>query len=197
MQRTQTKRITLAVLCAFPAAAQAEEAPSAQAGVPLRPERALAAAPPAEEPIPVFIEADRLRGQTDKDAEAEGSVQLRRSGQSIFSDRLRFESPQQEVEASGNVRLEQNGDVLQGDYLRFNLGTERGFMDQPVFKLTPKPSRPRPENRPTTGIAPGARTLSPAKPGELESRGSADRMLFLGPDLYRMEQASYTTCEPG
>jgi LPS-assembly protein len=198
MHRTQTKRITLAVLCALPLAAQAEEVPSAQDGLKLKPERSLLSPPQSrDDTAPVFIEADRLRGHSEKETEAEGNVQLRRSGQFIFSDRLRFESAEQELEASGNVRLEQQGDVLQGEYLRFNLGTERGFMDKPVFKLTPIPPTPAPAVRPSPGSVAGIGPLSAPRPGELESRGDADRMRFLGPDLYRMEQASYTTCGPG
>ncbi|MGZ5142139.1 MAG: LPS-assembly protein LptD [Burkholderiales bacterium] len=198
MHRTQTKRITLAVLCALPLVSQAEEGASTQEGIKLKPERSLLSLPPErDESVPVFIEADRLRGHSEKETEAEGNVQLRRSGQSVFADRLRFESPQQELEASGNVRLEQQGDVLRGEYLRFNLGTERGFMDKPVFKLTPIPSNPAPAVPARPGSVAGLGPLSPPRPGELESRGDADRMRFLGPDLYRLEQASYTTCGPG
>ena len=116
-------------------------------------------------------------------------MQLRRLGQFVFADRLRFETPLQELEASGNVRLEQQGDVLQGDYLRFNLGTERGFMDKPAFKLTPLPRKPAPSAPPSPG---------PAWVGELRSapralaswphaqRRAAD---LPGTDRYRMEPA--------
>jgi LPS-assembly protein len=199
MPRTPRKRVTLAVLCALPLTTQAEEGPAPQDGMPLKAERSLTSVPAARaEPGPVFIEADQLQGHTEQEAIAEGNVQLRRSGQLILSDRLRYEAPQQQLEASGNVRLEQQGDVLQGDYLRFNLGTERGFMDKPVFKFTPIPRKPPPLVPSQPGLsASRAATPSTPRPGDLEARGSAERVLFLGPDLYRMEQASYTTCGPG
>ena len=120
MQRTPKKRITLAVLCALPFASQAQEGATPE-GIELKPERSLLSLPAGrDESVPVFIEADRMRGYTEEEAEGEGNVQLRRSGQSVFADRLRFETQKQEVEATGNVRLEQRGDTLEGDYLRFN-----------------------------------------------------------------------------
>ena len=203
MHRTPRKRISLAVLCALPLAAQAEEAIKPEAGIQLKPARSLLSLPGArEESVPVFIEADKLQGHADKEAEAEGNVQLRRQGQSVFADRLRFDASTQQLDASGNVRLEHQGDLLQGDLLRFNLGTERGFMDKPVFKFTPipraspgAPGAPAPLPEPVTDLS----TLPPPtrRPAPLESRGSAERLIFQGPDLYRIEQASYTTCGPG
>src|SRR5688572_29026987 len=140
MHRIRRKHITLAVLCALPLAAKAEDAAKPGEGIQLKPSRSLLSLPAArEEPVPVFIEADRLEGETEKEARAEGNVELRRLGQSVYADRLRFDTPRQELEASGNVRLEYEGSVLQGERLRFNLRTERGFMDQPVFKFTPIP----------------------------------------------------------
>ena len=184
------------MLWALPLVSQAQE------GIKLKPQRSLLSIPAArEEPTPVFIEADRLEGHTEKEAQAEGNVQLRRQGQSVYADRLHFDSPRQEVDASGNVRLEYQGDVLEGERLRYNLGTARGFMDKPVFSFTPVPRA-----RATVPGAPGAPPIGVTRPGAiptrpsqepLGSRGSAERVLFEGPDQYRMEQASYTTCGPG
>src|SRR5687768_6013049 len=92
MHRIPIKRITLAVLCAAPMAASAQE------GITLKPQRSLLSLPAArEEPVPVFIEADRLEGHTEKEAQAEGNVQLRRAGQSVFADKLRYDSELQQL----------------------------------------------------------------------------------------------------
>src|SRR5829696_8696525 len=126
MQRTPIKRITFAVLCATPIASFA-----AEDGISLKPQRSLLSLPAArEEPIPVFIEADRLEGTTEKEAKAEGNVQLRRSGQAVFADRLYYDAEREELDATGNVRLEYQRDVLEGDRIKLNLGTERGFIDK-------------------------------------------------------------------
>jgi LPS-assembly protein len=208
MHRTPIKRIALAVLCALPIAAAADE------GITLKPQRSLLSLPPAgEEPTPVFIEADKIEGTTEKEARAEGNVQLRRHGQLILADKLHYEAVKQELDASGNVRLEHNNDVLEGEQLRFNLATERGFMEKPTFRFTPvprtdesdtsRPGKPR-RGQPSIPAGPGPATVTvtspvPTRPGNapLDSRGSAERVIFEGPDFYRIQQASYTTCGPG
>lgn len=191
MQRTLIRRITLTVLCAAPLAAAAEE------GIQLKAQRSLITLPAArDEPAPVFVEADRLRGHSEKETEAEGNVRLRRLGQSVSADWMRYEASQQQLDAKGNVRVEFGGDVIEGAELKFNLGTERGFMEKPVFRLTPIPRDYVPPGV-TPVVAPG--TIPSSSPGapRLPGRGSAERLLFRGPDLYRAEQASYTTCGPG
>jgi LPS-assembly protein len=104
---------------------------------------------------------------------------------------MRYELPSEQLDAKGNVRLERGGEIIEGTELRFNLGTERGFLDKPTFRLTPVP----PDYAPPGTTAPAAPVTS-ASSG-LQGRGSADRLIFQGPDLYRAEQASYTTCGPG
>ncbi|MDB5865258.1 MAG: organic solvent tolerance protein [Betaproteobacteria bacterium] len=195
MHRIPKKRITFAVLCAMPMLATA-----AEDGIILKPQRSLLSLPAArEEPIPVFIEADTLEGQTDKEARAEGNVQLRRAGQSVFADRLTYDAQRQEADVSGNVRFEYQRDVLEGEHLRFNMGTERGFMEKPTFRFTPVPREPRGPAMPGSPALTTAPPLSSARPPEapIESRGSAERVIFDGPDLYKLEKASYTTCGPG
>jgi LPS-assembly protein len=195
MQRTPIRRITFAVLCATPIATFA-----ADEGIILKPQRSLLSLPAArDESTPVFIEADRLEGTTEKEAKAEGSVRLRRSGHAVFADRLHYDVEREEVDASGNVRLEHQRDFLEGDRMKLNLGTERGFIDKPTFMFTPIPQTP---GGPAVPGAP-ALTSTPRsqfdkrKAEPLESRGSAERLVFEGPDRYRLEQTSYTTCGPG
>jgi LPS-assembly protein len=196
MQRTPIKRITFAVLCAAPIATLA-----AEQGIALKPQRSLITLPAArEEPVPVFIEADRIEGTTEKEATAEGNVRLRRTGQAVFADRLYYDAEREEVDATGSVRLEYSRDILEGDRMKLNLGTERGFIDKPNFTFTPMPRTP------TAPAKPGSPALTGPLPSQfdnrrraepLEARGDADRLIFQGPDRYRMEQASYTTCGPG
>src|SRR4051812_20018778 len=101
MQRTPIKHTALVALCALPIAAAAEE------GIALKPQLSLLSLPAsAEEPVPVFIEADRLEGRNEQEAHAEGNVQLRRLGQAVFADRLHYDTTLQQLDASGNVRFE-------------------------------------------------------------------------------------------
>ncbi|HET7597560.1 MAG TPA: LptA/OstA family protein, partial [Burkholderiales bacterium] len=165
--------------CAIPLAATAQE------GLQLKPQHALGLAPPADpSQLPVFLEADRLRGHSEKEIEAEGNAKLRRGGQSVFADWMRYDPPVDEVRAKGNVRLEQGGDTVYGERLQYNLQTERGYIEKPRYILTPEPRQPA--TGPTT------------KPrfGDADARGRAERFLFQGPKRYQAEAAEYTTCEP-
>ena len=190
MQTTRTIGVTFIVLCAAPLAASAAD------GIRLKPQGALSAQQPAlQQPAPIFLEADRLQGHSENEIEAEGKVRLRRMDETFSADWMRYEAPTEQLDAKGNVRAERGRDVIEGDRLRFNLGTERGFMDRPKFRLSPIPP---------DYVPPGAAEVAPAdsfatqpsRPVGLQGRGTADRLLFQGPDLYRLEQASYTTCGP-
>ena len=179
MHRLPIARITLAVLCALPVVAEAQE------GLKLKAQPTLTLKPPSDAEIaPVFLEADHLRGHEDKETEAEGRVRLRRADQAVFADWLRYDKRENEVTAVGNVRIEQRGDTIEGERLRYNLETERGFMEKPHYMFTPVPRTPAP---------------AAAKPRftRADARGRAERLLFEGAGQYRVQQAEYTTCEPG
>jgi hypothetical protein len=66
MHKLKLQSISLAVLCALPAAAGAQE------GLKLKSQPTLQLLPPpaADEKLPVFLEADILRGHADKETEA-------------------------------------------------------------------------------------------------------------------------------
>ena len=176
MHKLEIKRISIAVLCALPIAAGADQ------GLKLRSQPTLILIPPTlQEEVPMFLEADKLRGHDDKETEAEGNVRLRKRGQAVFADWLRYDKPEDEVTARGNVRIEQGADVMEGSLLRFNLETERGFMDKSRYTLHKYPN--------LTG------QKQPFQ--ETDARGTAERILFEGPKQYRAQRAEYTTCGPG
>jgi LPS-assembly protein len=191
MQRTRRNRITFIVLCVVPLAASAGE------GLQLKPQRSLLSPKPAEDKgPPIYLDADKVKGQSDQEIEAEGNVRLRRLDETFSADWMRYQPPSEQLDAEGRVRAERGSDVMEGDRLRFNLGTERGFMDKPKFRLSPVPANP---------VAAGEAELEPAdsfantqapRPLGLQGRGNADRVIFQGPDRYRMEEGSYTTCGP-
>ncbi|HEX6005833.1 MAG TPA: LPS-assembly protein LptD [Burkholderiales bacterium] len=180
MHKRPIIRISLAVSCAFPLAATAQE------GLQLKPQHALGLAAPADpSALPVFLEADRLRGHSEKEIEAEGNVKLRRGGQSVFADWMRYDPPADEVRARGNVQLQQGGDIVYGERLQYNLETERGHIEKPRYILTPEPRQ-----------AVAGPATKPRFAGA-DARGRAERFLFQGPKHYQAEAAEYTTCEPG
>jgi LPS-assembly protein len=175
MHKLRLTRLSLAVLCALPLAA------GAQQGLKLKTQPTLTLLPPAlEERLPIFLEADRLQGHQDRETEAEGDARLRRRGQAIHAERLRYDKQNDEVSAEGNVRIEQGPDVVEGTRLRYHLETDRGFMDEPRYTLYRSPD-PGGERQPLR---------------EAEARGRAERLLFEGPRQYRAQRGEYTTCGP-
>ncbi len=179
MHKYLIKRICLAVLCTLPLAAAAQE------GLKLKPQPSLILIPPSNtDVVPLFIDADNIRGHNDKETEAEGDVRLRKRGKAMFADWLRYDKQTDEITATGNVRLDQRGDVTEGDRLQYNIETERGSMEKTRYMLTPA----SPIASPETGIPSFAK---------VDARGTAERLLFEGPGQYRAKQAEYTTCAPG
>lgn len=170
------KRASLAILCALPLAA------SAQSDLHLKTDRTLDVAPPPPgDSVPMFLEADRLQGHSERETEAEGRVRLRRRGQAVDADWLRYDKPTSDISARGNVRIRQGADVVDGNELQFNLETERGFIDDTRYRLR--------KDRNLTG--------QELPFGPTDARGTADRILFEGPDRYRARKGTYTTCGPG
>lgn len=176
MQKLEISRISLAVFCALPIAA------GAQQGLQLRLQPTLTLAPNlTREEVPLFLDADRLQGHAERETEAEGSVRLRTQGQAVQADWLRYDKPSDEVTAEGNVRLERGADVVEGVRLKYNLETEHGFMDKPSYTIHKSPAPV------------GQRT--PFR--DTDARGTAENILFEGADRYRAQRAEYTACAPG
>ena len=123
-----------------------------------------------KDPLPLFVDADKVQGHQDKELEAEGAVRLRRRGQAVYADWLRYDKPENEVNARGNVRFEQRGDVLEGASLRLNLETERGAIEKPRYQVQVNATR---------------------------GRGDGERIILEGQDKYRVLGGSYTSCEVG
>lgn len=168
-------------MCALPLLASADE------GLKLKQQPGLLLIPPDnDDVVPLFIEADRIQGTQDKEIEAFGNARLRKRGQAFYADWMRHDSSTEVIDAKGNVHIEQDREVMDGDTLRYELATDRGYMDRPRYMLSGTPPR-----------SPGATGGNTLRSGQTDARGTAERLLFEGPRQYRVESASYTTCEPG
>ncbi len=126
--------------------------------------------------LPTSLSARRIDGVADKETIAEGDVLLRRGNRSIAADWLRFSSESEEVEAKGNVRLEQEGAVITGPGLRLRTAESIGSIESPAYTITSK---------------------SRADGQTISARGEASRMDIEGEGLYRLIDATFTTCVPG
>ncbi len=179
MPLSRKTRIAIAVLCALPLLAEAEQ------GLNLKRQLFLLPLPPdIAEPVPMFIDADRIQGTQDRETEASGNARLRMRGHAFHADRLRHYKTTNLLTAEGNVRIEQGSDTIDGDTLYYELATDRGHMNKPRYMLMSTP----PSGPPGSAVA---------RFGQADARGTAERMLFEGKGQYRVEDASYTTCKPG
>lgn len=165
MQTFRLRPLFLSLFCIFTGHAIADEQPPPD----LKLDKALKPAPTGvKETTPVFIRAQRLQGHQDQEIEAVGEAEMRKRGQAVFADWLRYFPGSDEVYAEGSVRLEQRGDLLEGPLLQLKLDEERGHMDKPGYHLF-----------------------------DNDARGNADLLLFEGKNKYRLHAASYTTCPEG
>lgn len=112
----------------------------------------------------LFLRADRLEG-TKARVEASGRVELRSRRETVLADFLSYDFDTQEIRGRGNVLLRQGNDFVSGPELTFKRDTETGTFESPRFQV-----------------------------GEIGARGDADKVTFLGPDLYEILTGRVTTC---
>lgn len=188
--------VALALMCALPWIA------SAQQGIALRMQTTITPLPDSKSdvPAPLYMEGERLQGTTERETEASGNARARSRGQAFAADWMRFDQRTNELTAIGNVHLEQGAYVVDGVRLRYDLDTERGVMEDARYAVNPRATGNLPIAAPAPLTAPvvtpfGAPAGRP--PRQVSGRGAAQRVLFEGPGLFRAQQASFTTCEPG
>src|SRR5688572_14532658 len=112
----------------------------------------------------LFLRADRVQG-TKTRVEAEGDVELRSRRETVLADFLSYDFDTQEIRGRGNVLLRQGNDFVTGPELTFKRDSETGVFESPRFRV-----------------------------GEVGARGDADRITFLGSELYQVLRGRVTTC---
>jgi LPS-assembly protein len=121
-----------------------------------------------DQPLPSFVAAEHIEGVQEQYLEARGDAELRRYGQSVQAERLRYEAESQEVVAEGKVRLLQGETLVEGTRAQLNLETRQGRVEAPRYAL-----------------------------GEPAGRGGAAEIVIEGPQHYRAREASFTMCPAG
>ena len=168
-------------------------------------------------PRPVFLNANRMSGEIEREFVAEGEAELRKIGTVLNADRLKYWPIDDEVEGEGNVVLEQGEDRVSGPKMRLKMEEQVGFFEQPEYliKRPPKNGVALAAGLPVTVAADGPTGFDDwdsgfAAPGQLlssdsekagrtmtEGRGQADRIDFEGENQIRLTNSTYTTCAPG
>lgn len=120
-------------LCAWGAASAQQAAP--EDSVPLRSSRVLAAQPkPGAKPA-LVISANRLSAQTDQQADAAGSVELRYGDLVLTADQLNYRVVDDFARAEGQVRINHNGNIFSGPLLQLYVSRFEGEFLTPSFFL--------------------------------------------------------------
>ncbi len=203
-----------------PGVGEADTGPS----LALRSERVMHPMPKESDvPRPVFVSAQRMGGDVQREFNAEGDAELRKVGTVLSADRLTYWPIDDEVEAEGSVRLEQGDDVVAGPKMRLKIEDQVGYFEQPSYTIRRKSPAVLAAEAARTGgraeqaqaddwlnsgfaspralnIAVGQATLGDTTrmlSGLSDGRGEAERIDFEGENQYRLTHSSYTTCTPG
>jgi len=122
-------------------------------------------------PGPTHVEADRIEGHDHLEMVAEGKVVMRNLREQLEADWLRYDEPSDLAEARGNVVFTRDRDRLEGSALKLKLEARLGDMKDVHFQFVSDDGK--------------------------RARGEAETLTFAGPDVYRMDDAIYTSCPPG
>ena len=167
------KRLTLALavaLAAPPAIAQTLDLRMsrelAPPTPPLDPATGRRAPPAFDSPDrgTLILRADRIEGTRER-VEATGDVELRARRETVIADYLSYDFATQTIHGRGDVTLRQGNDFVTGPELTYKRDTETGTFESPRFAI-----------------------------GENNARGDADRLTFVGPNLFEALRARVTTC---
>ncbi len=159
---------------ATPTAAASAAPPNPDAAGPageplaLKEERQLTPNRPGEDKIPVFVQGQKISGQTGVSTTVEGDAELRKRDSLIKAETITYWPPEDEMLAKGQVRVLKNGDLFTGTELRLKVESETGYFFNVNYLLA-----------------------------DDKARGQAKRLDFIGPNNYRADDGVYTTCGPG
>lgn len=168
-----------------------------------------------DDDYPLFLIADQIEGQTDESTVAEGTVELRRSGQLLYADKVRYRPLEDEVEATGNVRLIQEGSQFEAVRLKMRMADYIGFADDVHYSLENEKDSKFYSGQRLSSRGAGATGANSGTPMMLNipqgyglptalpprrrvfASGQAERADFEGENQMTLSKATYSTCKPG
>ncbi len=153
---------------AFVLAQAATTATAQEPGLKLKADSSLLTLPADPRTTPLFFEAERLEGRVGRDIQATGKVVLRKYAEQIFADDLYYSVENNWLVGTGGVRYLKAGDTMTGEQIYLNLAEDRGVIDHPTYKLSPR-----------------------------NARGQATTMRIEGKQHLHIEEGTYTSCEVG
>ncbi|MCM8564055.1 LPS-assembly protein LptD [Thauera linaloolentis] len=165
-----------------PAEGRAAQTQPAPASPPAQAEQARRRPAPEAAALPAgstSVKALRILGARSIELVADGDAELQRDDMVLTADRVTYREPIDEAVAEGNVELRQGEDSIAGPKATMVVGESTGTFESPAYELT----RQRQPN--LTGEE--VRTVS--------GRGQADLLRLEGENQYRLENATWSTCQ--
>ncbi|MCL5426929.1 MAG: LPS-assembly protein LptD [Gammaproteobacteria bacterium] len=124
--------------------------------------------PPADNPEALSLEASDVDYAADGEALLRGDVVLRRGNEELEAERIFLPADRQQVDAEGNIALRDGLSLIRGDQAMLRLNEDRATLGNSQFVLY-----------------------------EQHLRGQAGQLEQTGESQYRLQDASFTTCDPG
>ncbi len=125
------------------------------------------------------VSALQIHGTRTIGLVAEGQAELMRGDVILRADKLTYTETTDEATAEHNVRLTKGTDEISGPFARIVVGERSGTIESPVYRM----SRPYPGSDPY------------GQPRIITGHGWADAIHLEGENQYRLENATWTTCE--
>ncbi|HVC50220.1 MAG TPA: LPS-assembly protein LptD [Burkholderiales bacterium] len=122
----------------------------------------------ANSALPVNIVADKIKGSQKDTISAEGNVMLKQDDNILTAPRIDYTPSSGLVSAPQAICLQNSNILVNGKKLLFNITPQTGSLYDATYALK-----------------------------QVKGRGNAKEIDFLGPNLYRLHQAQYTTCQEG
>ncbi len=117
---------------------------------------------------PIDLRSDRAASTLSQEYELSGNVLMRRADQRLQANHLNYDQTTGQVVGDGNIKYSESGMSLTGTHVELALQTNRGFISQAQYWLY-----------------------------ERHAHGSANSVRFANRDTIRMDNVTYTTCDPG
>lgn len=125
------------------------------------------------------VKALRILGTRSVELIADGNVELQRDDITLTADRITYREPIDEAVAEGNVELRQGDNTVTGPKATLVIGASTGTFETPSYQLA-RPSQPNLAGEPSRVVA---------------GSGQADVLRLEGENQYRLENATWSTCQ--
>lgn len=159
-------------------------------------------------PGAVEIEGDTLKLRMDRQMWATGNAVIRKDGQQVTGDEIRYDMQNDELQVDGNAVIAAGTTTIKGPMLRMRLSENIGEMRDVTIEFKSAP--PRPSNHDSSALLSDDAILVSDPKRYVEDnqsysdqqnktsfdniRASAKTVFFEGQNIKRLKNASYTSC---